>query len=412
LSSPSHNLLLLLPRAPESARALRSALSGLAATATIVHESAACLTACRRSEVDAVLVDAELGAACRELLAELRDTGPPVVVVGASIPGERALELFRAGARDCVSLAAPGGSDLAAVLTREFARSRSARSGTDELDLQREKMASIGLLAAGVAHEINNPMGFIHANLFQMAEYVHDLRGLWEQVDVLIKLAGEGAVEAARREARSLAAACEEKDLQFLLSDLAKAIRESQEGSERIRHIVQDLRDFSHLDGAERSLADVNQCIESTARIVWPMMKHRVELVRDYGELPAVWCRPMQLKQVFMNLLVNAYQAIEELAAPRGGVGRIRLETRALPQGVRIRIGDNGPGIPRENLERIFDPFFTTKRVGAGTGLGLSTCYRIIERHGGRIRAENSAAGGAVFEVELPLALEEDGMER
>ncbi len=410
MPTPSFNLIALLPPGGERARELRAALAGLSATATVVHDSAACLAACRHAVVDAVLVDAELGAACRELLLELRDSGPPAIAIGHALSAERMLALLRAGARDCVSLAEVGTPELVDVLRRELARDRAQGSRTGDFDLQREKMASIGQLAAGVAHEINNPMGFIHANLFQMAEYVNDLRGVFEQVDGLVKLAGEGALEPARSAARGLAASCEELDVQFLLSDLAKAIRESQEGSERIRHIVQDLRDFSHADGAERSLADLNQCIESTARIVWPMLKHRALLERDYGELPAIWCRPMQLKQVFLNLLVNAYQAIEEVAAPTAALGRIRIETRADAQRVRIRIRDSGPGIPPEHLERIFDPFFTTKRVGAGTGLGLSTSYRIIERHGGRMRAENNAAGGACFEVELPLALEEDGL--
>jgi signal transduction histidine kinase len=410
VSSESVKLVALLARGAGQASELRAALAGLAATASVVHDGAACLAACRRGDVDALILDLDSGANCRELLLELRESGPPALVIGRALGAERAVSLLRSGARDCISLDAAEGPTLSDALRRELARGRAQRAGGGELDLQREKMASIGQLAAGVAHEINNPMGFIHANLFQMAEYVNDLRGLWEKVDELVKLAGEGAGEAARAAAKALSASAEELDVQFLLSDLAKAIRESREGSERIRHIVQDLRDFSHADGGERSLADVNQCLESTARIVWPMMKHRVELERDYGELPAIWCRPMQLKQVFMNLLVNAYQAIDEVAGRAGKLGRIAIETHPSARGVAIRISDSGPGISPENLERIFDPFFTTKRVGSGTGLGLSTSYRIVERHGGRIRAENLAAGGACFEVELPLALDEDGV--
>jgi signal transduction histidine kinase len=412
VSSDVVTLVALLPRDADGAVGLRSALAGLAATATVVHDAAACLAACRKGDVDALILDLDSGVSCRELLFELRESGPPALVVARALGAEHMVALLRAGARDCIALDDEAGPTLSEVLRRELARGRDQRAQTGELDLQREKMASIGQLAAGVAHEINNPMGFIHANLFQMAEYVNDLRGLWEKVDELVKLAGEGAGEPARAAAKALSASAEELDVQFLLSDLAKAIRESQEGSERIRHIVQDLRDFSHADGGERSLADVNQCLESTARIVWPMMKHRVELARRYGELPAIWCRPMQLKQVFMNLLVNAYQAIDEVAGRTGKLGRIEIATSADSRGVTIRISDTGPGIPAAHLERIFDPFFTTKRVGAGTGLGLSTCYRIVERHGGRIRAENLATGGACFEVQLPLALEEDGIAR
>ncbi len=188
-------------------------------------------------------------------------------------------------------------------------------------------MASIGQLAAGVAHEINNPMGFIHANLFQMAEYLADLRGAWDEVDALQAAVADGDLADIRRCSNKLAAASKELDVEFVLSDFAKAIRESQEGSERIRHIVNDLRNFSHRDSEHPVLADVNQYLDSTAGIVWPMMKHLVVLEKEYQDLPSVYCYPMQLQQVFMNLLVNAYQAIEERIGDSGGTGAIWLRT-------------------------------------------------------------------------------------
>jgi PAS domain S-box-containing protein len=269
--------------------------------------------------------------------------------------------------------------------------------------LQAEKMASIGQLAAGVAHEINNPMGFIHANLFQMAEYVADLRRVFAEVEGLRKAVARGEPGELREAAQRYDIAAEEAQADFVLSDLAKAIRESQEGSERIRHIVQDLRDFSRMDSAERVLADINQCLDSTANIVWPMMKHLVVLEKEYQQLPSISCYPMQLKQVFMNLLVNAFQAIEEKIGHGSETGRVRLRTQLRGDQVVVSVSDSGTGIAPENLARIFDPFFTTKKVGAGTGLGLSTSYSIVRRHGGTIAVESQVGGGTTFQVLLPV---------
>jgi signal transduction histidine kinase len=247
-------------------------------------------------------------------------------------------------------------------------------------------------------------MGFIHANLFQMAEYLADLGRLWDEVGALQNAVAGGDLADIERRSADLAVASKECDVDFVLSDFAKAIRESQEGSERIRHIVNDLRNFSHRDSEHPVLADVNQFLDSTVGIVWPMMKHLVVLEKEYRDLPRVYCYPMQLQQVFMNLLVNAYQAIEERIGDSGETGAIWLRTEPSAGGVAIIVRDTGVGITAENLDRIFDPFFTTKKVGMGTGLGLSTCFNIIERHGGSLVAESQPGVETTFTVWLPGA--------
>jgi PAS domain S-box-containing protein len=255
--------------------------------------------------------------------------------------------------------------------------------------LHTEKMASLGRLAAGVAHEINNPMGFVHANLAQMEEYLADVSKL---------------LDAARDGPERFAAVSRELDAETLLSEFGQAIRESQEGSERIRHIVQDLRAFAHRGDGEWVDSDLNRCVDGTAHIVWTMMKHSVVLQKDYGALPPVRCRPKELEQVFMNLLVNAYQAIEARALRDGKGGEIVLRTAVSADGVVVSVSDDGIGIAEENADRIFEPFFTTKEVGEGTGLGLSTSFEIVRRHGGSIRSLPRATGGTTFEVFLPKA--------
>ena len=254
--------------------------------------------------------------------------------------------------------------------------------------LHTEKMASLGRLAAGVAHEINNPMGFVHANLAQMEEYLSDVARL---------------LDAAHGSPERFASLARELDAGTLLADFGQAIRESQEGSERIRHIVQDLRAFAYRDDGEWVAADLNRCLDSTAHIVWTMMKHNVVLQKEYADLPAVRCHPKQLEQVFMNLLVNAYQAIEaRIARNGGGSGEIVLRTACGEDGVVISVSDDGAGIAPEHADRIFEPFFTTKEVGEGTGLGLSTSFEIVRRHGGTICALPREGGGTTFQVWLP----------
>ncbi len=257
--------------------------------------------------------------------------------------------------------------------------------------LQSEKMASIGQLAAGVAHEINNPIGYVYSNLGTLEKYVQDtftLIDLFEQA--------ESAITDA--EVRSqLQAAKKKMDIAFLKSDLRALMDESKEGITRVKTIVQNLKDFSRAgDSDEWHFANLHKCLDSTLSIVNNEIKYKADLVKEYGNLPDVECLASQLNQVFMNLLVNAAHAIKEH-------GTITVRTGRDGDEVWVDISDTGQGIAPEHMQKIFDPFFTTKPVGKGTGLGLSISYSIVQKHHGRLEVKSELGKGTTFRVCLPL---------
>ncbi len=269
--------------------------------------------------------------------------------------------------------------------------------------LQSEKMASIGQLAAGVAHEINNPTGFISSNLNVLAGYDRDIGSLIEQYRALVSdikaVASMSAGKVRSSISEQLACVAElekEIDIDFILNDTPNLIKESQDGAERIRKIVINLKDFAHPGKKELKYADINSNLDSTLNIVWNELKYNATVIKEYGQIPEILCYPQQLNQVFMNLLVNAAQAIEKR-------GEIKIATKALDGKVEIRISDTGSGIPEENLPRIFEPFFTTKEVGKGTGLGLNVAYKIIEGHNGTIDVESAVGIGTTFTIRIPV---------
>ncbi|GMQ88665.1 MAG: hypothetical protein BMS9Abin09_0095 [Gammaproteobacteria bacterium] len=257
--------------------------------------------------------------------------------------------------------------------------------------LQSEKLASIGQLAAGVAHEINNPVGYISSNLGTLEEYQQDL---FQVLDVYESL--EPLLQYEDWALQRIHEAKQAVRLDHVREDVLALLSESQQGVTRVRQIVEDLKDFSHVDEGEWTQADLQQGLESTLNIVNNELKYKAEVVREYGELPAVYCQAPQLNQVFLNLLVNAAQAIKEY-------GVITLRTGSKDDWVWVEISDTGQGIAPEHLKRIFDPFFTTKPVGTGTGLGLSLSYGIVKSHGGRIDVDSKPNHGTTFRVWLPV---------
>ncbi len=256
--------------------------------------------------------------------------------------------------------------------------------------MQSDRLASIGQLAAGVAHEINNPIGYVFSNLSALERYLGDLWVVIGEYETC-----ESSLSAEHR--AGIAARKAEVDLDFVRDDIFSLMNESKEGITRVKKIVQDLKDFSHV-GAEDEWqwADVRTGLESTLNIVHNELKYKARVVKEYGDVPEIECLPFQLNQVFMNLLVNAAHAIS-------ADGVISVRTSCSGGEICVEVQDNGSGIAPEHRARIFDPFFTTKPVGQGTGLGLSLSYGIVRKHNGRIEVSSELGVGTTFRVVLPV---------
>lgn len=299
-------------------------------------------------------------------------SNPVAPDVGENLTGDQVKELLRAN--------------------EELKQLNARLSDAQDKLMQSEKLASIGQLAAGVAHEINNPIGFIFSNFGTLERYLDDLFQMlsaYEQAEPALAGTPVGAQLKALRE---------KVELDFLKEDIPSLMNESKDGITRVRNIVQNLKDFSRVDTSQEwVLADLHHGISSTLNIVNNEIKYKADVVKMFGEIPDIECLPSELNQVFMNLLVNAAHAIHTER------GTIIIRTGTEGDNVWIDVEDNGAGIAKENLGRIFDPFFTTKAVGKGTGLGLSLSYGIVKKHFGQIDVFSEVGVGTRFRVTLPV---------
>ncbi len=284
---------------------------------------------------------------------------------------------------------------LAARLEQEHAELKALNdklSMAQSQLLQSEKMAAIGQLAAGVAHEINNPVGFISSNLQTLQDYATRLLKLTAFYEKVISKTGNDTFLALQRDTQ------QRLQFDFVRQDLPELLSESIDGIERVSEIVKNLKAFSHVDNAQWQYANLVEGLENTLKIAANQLKYKVEIHRDFAtDLPEVYCQPNQINQVFLNLLVNAAQAMAHK-------GHLYLRAWQQDQSVCVEVRDTGPGIAPEHMSRLFEPFFTTKPVGSGTGLGLSLSYSIVKKHQGEIEVRSTPGEGASFTIILPVA--------
>lgn len=306
-------------------------------------------------------------------------------------------------------LAREKAEDLLETRSRELFEANETLSGA-YLDLQnqkeqmvlQEKLASIGLLAAGVAHEINNPIGFIRSNMETLKNYFSSIKLILDAYKELESKIGSSEFKSEfSAEIDLLKSLAESHDLSYIADDASLSIEESLEGTKRVEEIVRNLKDFSRTDKDERKKIDINDCIDSSINLAWNEIKYNCEIKRDYQELPGIYACAAQLNQVFINIILNASHAIDK-------DGIIEISTKSDDRDVHITLTDNGEGIPEKHLNNLFDPFFTTKDVGEGTGLGLYVSHGLIQKHKGSISVSNQPGKGACFRISLPIDMRAD----
>lgn len=277
-------------------------------------------------------------------------------------------------------------------LEAAFKEQSSELKKANEIVLQNEKMALIGQITAGIAHEINNPVGFISSNIGSAEKYAGRLFDFVSiQSDLIDRYCPQEEIIKIREVRKKIR-------LDTIIDNFPQLLEDSQDGISRIKEIVTNLKVFTHVEMDQFILTTINDIIEKALKIVWNELKYVASVVKDLGDIPPIQCLPNQLTQVFMNLLINAAHAIVDH-------GEISIRTWQEADNIYISISDTGCGIPEDVKNRIFEPFFTTKEVGKGTGLGLSVSYDIIRKHSGEITVESKVGSGTTFKVRLPIVL-------
>lgn len=275
---------------------------------------------------------------------------------------------------------------ISEMISNDFERNRM-----EQMLIQSEKMASIGILAAGVAHEINNPMGYISSNLRMLLRYYKKNENYYADIQKLIEeYIKEKSVVDKFLELK------EDANIDYILKNIKDATEESIVGSEKVAKIVSDLREFAREEEPKIGKADINHGIKRILNIVWNKLKSKADVRKEFGNIPKIECDIYSLEQVFVNILVNAIDAIEKK-------GIIKIKTFSADNYIVIQISDTGKGIPKREINKIFDPFYTTKAPDKGTGLGLSISYNIIQRHNGKIDVESEVGKGTTFTIKLPV---------
>lgn len=261
--------------------------------------------------------------------------------------------------------------------------------------IRSEKLAGIGHLAAGVAHEINNPMSYITSNLITLNDYVKTLKQTILNSQKLLKVLADKNIVEINSTVEDFNETYQKDDISFILNDIDQLLSESLDGARRVKEIVHDLKSFARLDETEVKEVNLNDGIESALKIINNEMKFVSRLIKKFGDIPLLCCYPSLLNQAFLNLIMNAVYAVQEK-------GEITIETYFEDSNIIIKISDTGCGIPKDVIPKIFDPFFTTKPVGQGTGLGLSIVYSVVTKHNGKIHIESEIGKGSIFTISLP----------